>query len=99
MALAYQGFRHGFASGRASNQRILGEEVCRGGCQPQTVLRTLAAFFYCSHDGILNSRGLIAGHGMRLGGRSWGLSSVVTFAPQLGMGGGQKKIKQDFWYR
>jgi hypothetical protein len=75
MALAYQGVRHGFASGRTSNQRILGEEVCRGGCKPQTVLRTLAAFLYCSHHRILDTRAVISGtecsSGTVLGCRAW----------------------------
>ena len=61
MALAQQGLRHGFANGRASNQSILGKEVCRGGCKPQTVLRTPAAFFDCSHHRILDSRAVING--------------------------------------
>jgi len=79
MALAYQGLRHGFANGRASDQRILSEKVCRGGCKPQTVLRTLAAFFDCSHHRILEFTRRYFQHGMQLR-VSFRLSGVVTFA-------------------
>ena len=74
--MALQGLRHGLADGRASDQGILSEEVCRPGCKLQTVLRVLAEFFYCSHNGILKSRALISGTEIQLGGRSWARTAV-----------------------
>jgi hypothetical protein len=78
-----QGRRHDFTVGRASNQRVLSEEVGCHGCQPQTVLCTLATFFYCSHVGILEFTRRYFQQGMQLGTAdrsSIFMVGVVTFA-------------------